>query len=472
MPSVPVHLHCAAMPTVLYSSDVLCPMTGPPVAQGGVLVSGDRVEALGEASSLRQHADREYHVDGVLLPGLVNAHTQLELTRAALLATPGPFHAWAAASRGVTSAWSADDWQRSAREGALAALRTGTTCLGDVVRKGTGVPAANRAGLLGDSWLEVDLVDSQSSDDVLAALERSIALPAGIRKIGIGPSAAWALGTGVLQSLAALAARAEVSVHMAAAQSQSEVRALWHGDGPLVDILRQAAVEFEWMDQGTELGAVRYLAQLGVVGPRTSLVHGVWVDDPEAKLLAQQRTTMVCCPRSNLMLDTGDAPLARYAQAGTPLALGTDSLAVVPDLDMLAEAAAWAELARTQELVFWPSPAGPVPMAEQAIRLATVDGAAAMGWDAHSGVIARGRRADLVGVQVSTTPDGVYNDVIAHGAGRQVLTVLAGVQTARRDDADTPWGPLTRWDVGGDSVDDAGGDDVTDGQGFEENGAP
>ena len=436
------------MPTVLYSADVLCPMTGPPLAHGGVLVADGIVEAIGEASPLRPQADREHHVDGVLLPGLVNAHTQLELTRAALLARPGPFHAWAGASRGVTVGWSADDWQRSAREGVLAALRTGTTCVGDVVRRGAGVPAASRAGLAGDSWIEIDLVDARAHDAVIAALDRSLGLSAGERRVGVAPSATWALGTGVLQALGALAQRRDVPIHITAAQSQAEVRAVWHGDGPLVDLARESGMEFEWMEEGTELGPVRYLAQLGMLGSRTSLAHAIWVDDREAELLTAQQTAVVCCPRANRMLDTGDVPLDRYAHAGTSLAIGTDSLAAVTDLDLLAEAAAWVALASRQELVFWPSSAGPVPLEEQAIRLITVDGAAAMGWGAHSGVIARGRRADLVGVEVPTTPATVYSDLIAKGAGRQVLTVLAGVRTARRPDADSPWGPLPASETG------------------------
>lgn len=435
------------MSTVLYSADVLCPMTGPPVARGGALVAEERVVAVGEASGLRKQADREYHVDGVLLPGLVNAHTHLELTRAALLARPGPFHAWVPAERGVTTGWTDDEWQRSAREGVLASLRAGVTCVGDVVRRGAGVPAAARAGLHGDSWIEIDLVDTASHDDVLAALEQSLGLPAGHRRVGIAPSSPWALGTGVLQALGALAERRSVPLHLHAAQSQAEVRAIWHGDGPLAEQVKTAGMVFEWLDEGMQLGPVRYLAQLGLLGPRTSLAHGVWVDDPEAQLLTGQTVPVVCCPRSNELLNTGGAPLERYARAGTPLAIGTESLAAAPDLDVLAEAAAWVEMANAQGMVFWTGAAGPVELPEQAVRLITVDGAAAMGWGEHSGVIAPGRRANLVGVQVATTPATVYSDLIAQGAGRQVLTVLGGVRRARRDNVDAPWPPLPGQDT-------------------------
>jgi cytosine/adenosine deaminase-related metal-dependent hydrolase len=114
----------------------------------------------------------------------------------------------------------------------------------------------------------------------------------------------------------------------------------------------------------------------------------------------------------------------------------------VPDQDPLAEAAAWTALARAQGIALWPGAGGPVELEEQALRLLTCDGAAAMGWAAHSGVLAPGRRADLVVVDIATTAETAYRDVMLTGVGRQVLTVLAGVRRSRRADGDAPWPEL------------------------------
>ena len=430
------------MPPVLYSADVVCPMTGPPLPEGGVLVVDDRVAAVGDARSLRREAMREHRVDGVLLPGLVNAHTHLELTAAAELASPGPFHIWTRAVAGMTGRWDDRVWTRSARRGVLASLRAGVTCVGDTVTRGPGVPAAARAGLVGDSWVEVVDVDVSEHDAVIAAVTHSLGLPAPGRRVGIGSAGPHTLGIGVLQGLAALAAARDVPLQMHAAVSQAEVRAIWHGDGPLAELAHERRLEFEWLDEGTGLGPMRYLAQCGALTPRASVVGAVWVDDAEAQLLAERAVPVVCCPRSNTLLGAGDAPLERYARAGVRLALGTESAAAVPNLDVLDEAAAWVRLARRRELVLWPSPVGPVELEEQAVRLLTVDGAAAMGWGGVAGVLEPGRRADFVGVDVATSAATVYRDLIEHGPGRQVLTVLGGVRTARRGDADAAWPEL------------------------------
>jgi aminodeoxyfutalosine deaminase len=122
--------------------------------------------------------------------------------------------------------------------------------------------------------------------------------------------------------------------------------------------------------------------------------------------------------------------------------LGTESLAAVPDVDPTAEAAAWVAVARAQGIALWPGPGGPVELEEEAIRLLTCDGAAALGWAAHSGVLAPGRRADMVGIDVATTAASAYRDLVTRGVGRQVLTVLAGVRRSWRSGGEAPWPPL------------------------------
>ncbi|MPZ73793.1 MAG: amidohydrolase family protein, partial [Nitriliruptorales bacterium] len=174
-------------------------------------------------------------------------------------------------------------------------------------------------------------------------------------------------------------------------------------------------------------------------GERTSLVHAVHVDAGEARLLGRLQITVVTCPRVNDRLGMGAPSLELLADARVPLALGTESLAAAPDADILAEAAAWVQLARQQGLLLWPTGSGPVALEEAAVRLATSDGARALGWGGRCGVLDPSRRADLVGIAVDTTAENVYRDLVAVGAGRQVLTVLGGVRRARRDSADQGW---------------------------------
>ncbi|HWH33335.1 MAG TPA: amidohydrolase family protein [Egibacteraceae bacterium] len=431
------------MPPILYSADVVCPMSGPPLAQGGVLVDGDRVAAVGPSASLRGDAAREHRIPGVLLPGMVNAHSHLEYADAAELARPCPFVQWVLDLGRLVQGWDADRWSRSAHRGAQATLRGGATAVCDIVTKGPAVPAAGTLGLGGLSWVELAFVDWEHHDDVLAKLRAALELPAHGRVVGLAPHAPYSVGTGVLQAVAALARERGVPLHTHAAETREEVEALRQGTGPLAQLARGRGMDFEWLDGGTGLSPVRYLDACGALFPGASVAHGVWVDGEEAALLAERGAAVVLCPRSNALLSAGDAPLERYAEAGTALALGTDSAASCPDLDVLGEAHAWVELARRRGLDAWPADGGPRELAEQAIRLATVDGAAAMGLGAAAGVIEPGRRADLVGVAVDTTVEDVWRDLVAHGPGQAVCTVVAGVRKARREPG-TPWPEIDR----------------------------
>lgn len=429
------------MPATLYSADVLCPMSGPPVANGGVLVDGGLISAVGEAATLAAHAVRHHHIDGALLPGLVNGHTHLELADAAPLAVQGPFPTWVQAVKGMTDGWNAETWGRSAHRGVLQALRGGATTVFDTVTRGPGVPAASRAGLAGASFVEVRDVDTAYADAVSEQVRKALELPADGRSVGIGVLSPVRVGTGVLQGLGDVAKAGNAALQIHAAESDAEVSALRLGTGPLADRARSLGLDFEWLAGGGPT-PVRYLEALGVLGAQTSIVSGVKVDTGEARLLAKLAVPVVCCPRANLRLRMGSAPLELYAEAGVRLALGTESLAAVPDLDLLAEAAAWVDTAEQRSLQMWPTTAGPVPLAEAAIRLATVDGARALGLGGRCGVLEAGRRADLVGVELDTSADTVYRDLVARGAGRQVLTVLGGVRKARRDSAETAWPPI------------------------------
>lgn len=415
-------------------------MTGPPLPDAGVLVRDETIEAVGERAALVARADRVHEVGGVLLPGLVNAHAHLEHADAHQLARPGPHHVWVEALAGLTAGWDDRRWKRSAHRGVQLVLRSGATTVGDIVHRGPSVPALSRAGLRGDSFVAIDAVDRTDQDAVLAALERTLGLPAAGRRVGVAPLSTTTLGAGVIQALVTLAQRCGAPVRIPAAWSQAEVVALWGGDGPLAERAKGLGLSLEWLDeQGTKLAPVRYLAQLGALVAGTTLAHGVWVEDNEAALLARLGIAVACCPRSDDLLQAGEAPLERYAQAGVAIALGTDSAAAVPDLDVLAEAPAWVELARRRGVMFWPSPVGPIPLEEAAVRLLTVDGARAMGWSDRAGLLEPGRRADFVVLDLATTPEAAYRDIVAQGPGRQILTVLGGVRKARRPHAGEAW---------------------------------
>ncbi|QBI20356.1 hypothetical protein ER308_12800 [Egibacter rhizosphaerae] len=427
------------MPPVAYRARVVVPVTTPPIDDGVVVVDGDRIVAVGSAAELSGRANREHSIDGALLPGLVNARTRIEHTDAAGLTWSGGHDRWLAAVAQRTRDWDEQRVGRSAQRGVHALLRAGVTCAGDVVGAGPAVPAAVRAGLVGDSWVEVADVDERGHDALIAALERTLGLPAPGRRVGIALPGPHRVGTGVLQALADLAARRGRPIHLPAAVTRGEVAAIAEGTGPTAAAAVRHGLEAEWLEGGTGLPPLRYLDACGVLRPGTSIAHAMQADPGELDLLAERGVSVVVAVRAAARTRLGGAPLHALASAGLPVALGTDDPAASGDVDALAEARAFASAARVSGFETWPLPGGPRPLAEAALRLVTADGARAMGWGDHSGALAVGRRADLVGVELDTDAEGATQDVVDGGAGRQVLTVVAGVRRARRRTADEPW---------------------------------
>ena len=408
----------------VHVAPVVLTMAGPPVSDGAVAVDGEVVVATGPAADVVAAAPgaRVRRHGGVLVPGLVNAHAHLELGPPfADLATSGlPFPAWvrelARRRRGL------DDgaWLASARGSVHALLRSGTTCVADVVTVGPGVVAAARAGLAGTSYVEA-IADDRAWPAERARVERL--LDAGGRALGVSPHTLWSLSGAAFRSSTELARSRGLRLHPHLAETADEAEWVLSGTGRLGEALAAAGVEHELRGRGAGTSAVQHCDRLGGLGPDVHVAHGVHVDAADRALLRERGTAVALCTRSNQVLSAGSAPVAAYLAEGSPVALGTDSLASSPDLDLLAEARATRDLARLQG-------AAPRGLGEALVRAATVDGARALGLTG-SGTLVPGVRADLAVFDVPTDGDP-YDALVEHGAGACTATVLAGRLVHRR----------------------------------------
>jgi cytosine/adenosine deaminase-related metal-dependent hydrolase len=183
---------------------------------------------------------------------------------------------------------------------------------------------------------------------------------------------------------------------------------------------------------------VAILRRWGVTGPRAVLAHGVQLTDDEVRALAQEGTKVVHCPSANLKLGSGIARIAELDRAGVALALGADGAPCNNPMDP------WVELRHAALLAKVRSGTTTLP-AERALRLATIDGARALGWEDRTGSIEVGKRADLAvvridGVHAEPGEDVVSKLVYACGARDVVDVMVDGELLVRR-------GEHTRYDA-------------------------
>jgi len=355
-----------------------------------VLTSDGRVRAFGAESEPPIVTDRAAetvdHGDAVILPGLVNAHTHLELSWMRNRVPPGDsMPAWAArllALRRTISSEPAEPIHDAVRE-----MRAGGTSLvGDVTNTLAAYDVLADSALAGAVFRELLGFNMRDPAQAIATTQAQLdALPPIERlRPSIVPHAPYSVSPELFRAIARAAGDKPVSVHLA--ESPDELRFLQDGTGAWRELLGQLGV---WNDawRPPACGPVEYLEQLGLVTSHLLAVHCAHVEDDDLARLARAGSTIVACPRSNKWTGAGTPPIERFFASGARVAIGTDSLASVEDLNMFAEMAEVRRLA-------------PAVPASRIIAAATVEGAAALGFAEGFGTIEPGKRADLIAVRV------------------------------------------------------------------------
>lgn len=406
---------------MLHRAAVVVPIGAEPIRDGAVDVVGDRVVWVGPAAEYRGGTKDVRDWPGVLTPGLVNAHTHLQYTDFGDCAAGGmPFHEWIgmliARRRGFTE----EMWRDGVRRGIDAMLRTGTTCVADVVSEPYVLEPLAGSGLAGTAYVEVGGVDQRLWDDGRRVRYRSVLdnAPRGLR-LGVAPHTPYTLGEGVIRDCVATGRARGLRVHPHLAESAAEVEFVLAGTGPFQEMMERVGLMLELSGNGSGTSPARYLDSLGALGPDVHVAHGVHLDAADRDLLRRHGTAVALCARSNAILMSGDPPVAALRAEGSPIAVGTDSLASCPSLDLLDELAALRDLALRQG-----SPGAGLD--RWLVEAATAGGASALGLTGEVGVLRPGVRADFAVFDVPTDGDP-YEALVRSGGGRCAGTVLAGV---------------------------------------------
>ena len=416
------------MTTIVYSAALVLPMTAPPVLDGAIAVRGRRIVHVGERAwvveALREsgHDFTEHHWDGVLTPGLINAHTHLQYTDMAEVGQGrySGFEDWARAFNPVYAR--AQDWRGAAAAGARMALEAGTTAMADIVTDLPAMYALADAGLHGITYWEVmDWTNAEWRERGRAQVEAALdALPTP-PGTGLSPHAPYSLEIVPLLDIPDIVRERGSRIHIHLGESAIErefdhsVSEPWHakGLGSLAE-LRSA---------GYGTSATDYVDHLGVLGPDCHIAHGVYLSAKDRAILRARGTSVALCPRSNEVIGLDEPPVAAYLSEGSPISVGTDSLSSSPSLDLLGDVAALHRIARAQG---YTRP----DLAERLLAAATHGGARAMGLHMgpdRTGYLAVGARADLAFLDVPVTDVATTVDDLARdGEGTAAATVIAG----------------------------------------------
>ena len=374
---------------MLLTADWVVPVATPPIRNGAVIIRNSRIQEVGPLDTLREANTKEpvREFDGcTLMPGLVNAHTHLELTCLKDVIPSQPFAEWIRHMPNAYGALTADDLAASASYGAVLAIASGSTVVGDIAHGPESVAIAADTGLGGTFYWEVLGTNRKKLPYKLQAME----FPSdpgrvcrGRIRCGISPHSPYTSGPDLLRATHAISA-AQCSAHaIHVAESDAEIELLRDGSGPLSGLAGRLAEDFT----PPGIGAIGYLDGLGVLDDST-LIHCVKIFTSELTSMARRARGAVLCPRSNSYLLNGEAPAWRMHEAGVLLALGTDSLASNSDMDLFEEARALKEMEPRFE-------------AEQIVSMLTHSGAKMLGLADSFGTLEPGNQADVSIFRVS-----------------------------------------------------------------------
>jgi cytosine/adenosine deaminase-related metal-dependent hydrolase len=373
-----------------------------PLLNGWIALDRGRVAAVGRAGASLPFRDDAPLVDlgaMAVLPPLVNAHTHLELAWMAGKVPPASsFIAWvrqmmAARRTAMPSPADVD----AAIDTAIAAHRsTGTGLVGDVSNTLASVAALRNSPLSGVVFHELIRLRARDADAVLEAGLDAVARqgPSTRVPVSLAPHAPYSVSPQLFQGIRSALGRMPFlpsTVHLG--ESPEEIEFLAHGTGPWRQLLEDlGAWDPEW--QPPRCGPAEYLQRMGVLGPRLLVVHGCHFTEADLSRIVATGATVVTCPRSNRFVGAGDPPASLFYRSGVRVAVGTDSLASVPDLNLFEELAALRRLAPD------------VPPA-RLLDSATREGARALGREGEMGTIEPGRSGALLAVDLP----GEHTDV-------------------------------------------------------------
>ena len=407
-----------------YHARWVVPISAPPILDGTVAELGGRIVYVGPRTGAPGGTDRDLG-DCALLPGLVNAHTHLELTAFRGLLENLSFREWIARLQSAKVAvMTPERFLDSARWGIAEGLRAGITTYADTCDSGVVLEAMRERGVRGIMYQEVfspspDPASVRAAASTLAdKLARHDALETELQHVGVSPHAPYT----VSDPLFALVARSgrRIAVHIA--ESDAEERFVRDGEGPFADAHRARDIPVAPRAESP----IALMASLGVLDARPLLIHCVRVSRSDIAAIAASGSSVAHCPISNAKLGHGIAPLTDLLDAGIAVGIGSDSMASNNRMHLLEESRAAVLAQRTRTLRH------DALSAAQALELATLGGARALGLADRIGSLEVGKEADLAAFDLSSLAGAADADpeaalVFALGAEPARFVAVAGI---------------------------------------------
>jgi cytosine/adenosine deaminase-related metal-dependent hydrolase len=398
---------------MIFAAGLLVPVSAPAIRDGAILVRDGRIAAVGTLDDVGREnpdADVRFFPRDTIIPGAVNAHAHLGFRRHDA-PEGGTFSGWLAKlidRLPEKEAWTAEAARNSARE----AIEAGTTFMAESSPYGECLPQLAESGLAGTVYAEFFPHELGTPEEAVEFIINKVRkLREGLPERVDAQVSVHSPYTVDPESsrLAARRTREEgwrLAIHLS--ESPEEVEFVRDGTGPLTDIFGRN----DW--GGVGVSPVRYAGSIELLAPTTIAAHlATGVSEEDIEVLARTGVAAAHCPRSNEYLGCGVSPVPRMIETGVRVGMGTDGLWSSPSMNLFEETLFAVKLHGFDGAT--------------GLRLATLEGARALGIEVETGSLEAGKWADLAVIEVDPGGEDPEREVLEAAAGGGVAaTVVSG----------------------------------------------
>jgi len=385
---------------IITSSKIIGFKNDFPATRSGIVIKNGIVVSVGPIPNILKKfpGHQVIHLErSVLIPGLINVHTHLELPPLLETIRSKAFPDWVLNLINAKRELALDDYKTAAEKNITDIIQTGTTTVAEICTHNVSPTILKNGGLRSTIFHEVISMDPLSP---LPGLSTRLSRPSALIRAGLSPHAPHTVSEKALLEIKKFALHKKIGLCMHVAESKDEIRLLQRKKSGFEKLYRIAGWNMSWAPLAES--PLVYLNKLGLLNPRFLAVHAVQATDKDIEIIRKSGTPIAHCPRSNRETGAGRMRLKEFLDVGITVGLGTDSLASSPSLSMWDEMRYALKIHKKDGIT-----------ARDIFLLATIGGAKALGLDKEVGTLDHGKRADIIAVPLPTKDTGdIYSDLL------------------------------------------------------------
>lgn len=417
----------------IISAKILLTLVDEPLVGGAIAVENGEIIDVGSEQDLIARypsAQLEDFPEGILMPGLINAHTHLDMSfhqEHPLDPVRSPvdrlnFVDWLLSCIEYKKNFKHERLRDAVKTGLSQCIEAGTTCVADMGSYEGVYQCLTESGLRGVIFPEVISYDSHIAQDLfetaMAIVEKYLDSDSELIGVGLAPYAPFTLSRNLLKIMAQYCWSSNIPLMMHTAESFSEMEFFYDSTG---DIATKLFPNIGWGDDlppAFRKSPIAYLDEIQFLGAKPVLAGCVQVAPTDLDRLAAKGAKVIWTPRSNDYLKLGVAPIAKMLAHKIPVALGTDGLSSNSTLSL------WDEMNFAKKIA-------PELTSEIILRMATIEAAKIIGVSETTGSLQVGKKADYLIVNLNSDAKSVYDDLVTQGRDYRVQKVVVNGRTLK-----------------------------------------